>query len=752
MGLLIVGKPLTWEQAMAHLRYVRDHGVQQFLHTYRRLQHVANDDLLWGDEVEYHILTVDHAAKKVQISLTGAQKMEALSEKEEDSMHMVEGCHWHPEYGAWMIEGTPRRPYTGFASDLLRAERNMILRRRRLLSVLGPNEIAPTVTAFPMLGVGQFFSPEGPLDAPASQSNFIPDVCINPHPRFAALTRSIRRRRGSKVDIRVPLFNDRMTPEFAAQNDEKKQNNEEGYVWQLNEDSSPSASDGHSEQDVPRTVFGEPMVPEPTQDIHMDCMAFGMGSCCLQVTFQARDVAESRYLYDQLAVMAPIVLALTAATPIQKGRLANTDVRWHTIASSVDDRTPIEKGEATPEEMPHLVHENMAGGGTRRVYKSRYDSISSYIYHCPEHTLCTMSFEKYNDVPCAIDETYKQVLLDNGIDHNLAHHIAHLFVRDPLVIFEDGIVMDDEENTNHWENIQSTNWQTVRWKPPPIVPQGGDHVGWRTEFRSMEVQITDFENAAFSVFTVLLSRVILSFDLVLYLPLSKVDENLHRAHAKDAVQTQKFYFRKFIATPDTTNPCEAKALQDGSSDSAACGFEGCDAFEEMTLGEIFNGNGSYFPGLIPLIRAYLEYIQCDKFTFRRVNEYLNFISRRANGDLLTPAQWMRKFVRNHPSYRFDSIITDDIAYDLMMACKHIGEGKLACPDLLGDIVIDPVDPEDAYDRHLVGHLDRAERQKLIRRYFKERKPSVSSGASAGEAVRAGRLETKRTPVEENGVA
>ena len=47
-----------------------------------------------------------------------------------------------------------------------------------------------------------------------------------------------------------------------------------------------------------------------------------------QVTFQASDIDESRFLYDQLAVLAPIMMALTAATPIVKGRLAATDVRW----------------------------------------------------------------------------------------------------------------------------------------------------------------------------------------------------------------------------------------------------------------------------------------------------------------------------------------------------------------------------------------------------------------------------------------
>ena len=54
---------------------------------------------------------------------------------------------------------------------------------------------------------------------------------------------------------------------------------------------------------------------------------------------QARDVDESRYMYDQLAVLAPIMLAMTAATPIFKGRLADIDVRWDIIAASVDDRS-----------------------------------------------------------------------------------------------------------------------------------------------------------------------------------------------------------------------------------------------------------------------------------------------------------------------------------------------------------------------------------------------------------------------------
>ena len=106
--------------------------------------------------------------------------------------------------------------------------------------------------------------------------------------------------------------------------------------------------------------------------------------------------------------------------------------------------------------------------------------------------------------------------------------MAHLFVRDPLVLFE-GLIeeVDDKTATDHFDNLQSTNWNTVRLKPPTGLGMGGidsnpaeREPGWRTEFRPMEVQLTDFENAAFSVFTVLVTRVILAFDLSLYVPLS----------------------------------------------------------------------------------------------------------------------------------------------------------------------------------------------------------------------------------------
>lgn len=60
----------------------------------------------------------------------------------------------------------------------------------------------------------------------------------------------------------------------------------------------------------------------------------------------------------------------------------------------------------------------------------------------------------------------------------------------------------------------------------------------------MEAQLTDFENAAFVVFIVLMTRILSAFDLNFYIPISKVDENMKTAHNRDAILKDKFYFRK----------------------------------------------------------------------------------------------------------------------------------------------------------------------------------------------------------------
>jgi len=99
----------------------------------------------------------------------------------------------------------------------------------------------------------------------------------------------------------------------------------------------------------------------------MDAMGFGMGCCCLQLTFQCCNIEDARRMYDALIPIGPVMvgvflnlktpwslrthlnyvypqLALTAASPLWRGYIADVDCRWNVIAGSVDDRTEEERG------------------------------------------------------------------------------------------------------------------------------------------------------------------------------------------------------------------------------------------------------------------------------------------------------------------------------------------------------------------------------------------------------------------------
>ena len=134
-------------------------------------------------------------------------------------------------------------------------------------------------------------------------------------------------------------------------------------------------------------------------------------------------------------------------------------------------------------------------------------------------------------------------VLHEAVDRRLAHHIASLFVRDPIPTYDhehEEAGFDPKATMAHFENLQSTNWNSMRFKPPPSLTSP---IGWRVEFRTMDIQLTDFENASLIVLLSMITNVANHFDLDFIMPLSKIDENMERAHMRDAASTQKFWFK-----------------------------------------------------------------------------------------------------------------------------------------------------------------------------------------------------------------
>lgn len=538
---------------------------------------------------------------------------------------------FHPEYGRFMIEATPLKPYTDSLQDLVYVEKNMAARRQAMVAETKGSGVKPlSITSFPLMGVGRFTTKQYEPSDPASHSLFLPAEIINRHVRFPTLTKNIRTRRGQKVAINVPIYKDLRTQSL----EELDQNIPKRDLFP--EDSEPflgAALPGH---------------------IYMDAMGFGMGCSCLQVTMQAPDLAALRRLYDTLLPLTPVFLALTAATLVFKGTLADQDVRWNVIARAVDDRTPIER------DVPPLEGHKAYGGvalsraaSLGRITKSRYESVSSYLGDLKDG-LFTHFKEQYNDITLEMNESVRKSLLESpDFDDQLANHFAHLFIRDPLVLFSEKVrTLDDDFDDDHFQNIQSTNWQTLRFKPPAAHPHGclSGTPGWRVEFRPMEIQVTDFENAAFSVFLVLVAKAILKFAPDWYIPISQIDENMETAHKRDSVLNDGFWFK------------------------------GSEGLVKMSIDEIVNGSVR-FEGLVSMVERYLE----GEDVPEEIKYYIKLISGRAAGKIPTFSHYSRDFIRGHPQYNHDSLVGDAVNYDFLKRVQEISEYKgEGVSELFGD--------------------------------------------------------------------
>ncbi|PFH38557.1 glutamate-cysteine ligase, catalytic subunit domain-containing protein [Besnoitia besnoiti] len=677
---------------------------------------------------------------------------------------------WHPEYGSHMIEAIPGEPFNLDLNSLLCLLPSMQLRRKKVQAVLPPGCFAVSLTSFPTVGAlslpnrraggftgdkqassselakrsesdgcgiegqgerredvflpGDFSSPPSVPDPlhTFGGSIFVGDEVTKNHPRFRTLTANIRARRGKKVEILIPLFHDKLTS--------VNEDDQEGA-------SLPQTVDGRDhavvvsvdqERRRQRVMNGEAL--HDGQWIYMDHMVFGMGMHCTQVTFGCPSMSDARYLYDQLGVLAPLWLSLTAATPFLRGLVAATDTRWATIAGSVDCRTPEE---------------------LRTIPKSRYGSFSLYISDQPP---LRDNVEFYNDVPAPVDSRAYEALIAGGVDPLLARHVAFLFVRDPMVIFRDKLLQSDghkgaeeeiarileaegqadwkldtyDDNcitTENFENLQSTNWNSVRFKPPPAFKRltgqtvasqmetssskeeediearaeldekravgrqtarvegdldedrarrpecrcGGSSVEcWRVEFRTPEIQLCDFENAACVALITVLVQVLLEERLDLYIPMSLNDANVKRSAQVNSILTQKFWFRKDIRRDSIDR-----------------------SFGEFYLHEILFGvpmePGRETPAvcLVPACLAHMERhsSRLSPLCAAQLLEFFDFLRHRTQGIIPTDAAFLRACLAAHPDYKRDSVVSQKVCFAVCDLAVKIGQGTARVPELFG---------------------------------------------------------------------
>lgn len=656
MGFLkIAGPPLSYEDLQKIKSYIKKHGIIQFINLFRKFSHLSLEGESankWGDETEHHIVYWDRQAEEAKLLVNAGAFQDLFNEFMSGTKTQLQ-----PEYGSWMLEATPAVPFGSLdlhsIAQLKTHFQNRTSAMSSFLSLFGDFSLTNS-SSYPLLGVNNYaiqipalatsiesakslpkeqFGKAGtkPFEVcrrdsdPAkeesktetgesllldlkdnkySQSIFTFDKAINQHPRFPTLSKMVRERRGEKVCITVPLFMDTKTPPPTATKEE----------------------------------------PYPGQ-IYMDSMAFGMGCCCLQLTYQAHTIDHARYLHDQLLAISPILAALSASAPIYKGKLADIDLRFTVISQSVDDRTKEERNPSDSHFIP----------------KPRYSHNSHYISNHES------VMEHHNDtLKLKVDPEHIKLLKDAHIDDRLAYHIASLFIRDPLVVFEKGIELNDQEDTAHFENVQSTNWNSMRFKPPPSFESP---IGWRVEFRPMDIQLTDYENAALSAVICLLVKLLSTYNVNLIIPISMGDENMARAHKRNAILTEQFLFRKNIIVPEYKKLDLDKTHYLRSSLKSPAERE---EIVEMTIAEILEGKPDIeYKGIFPLFKELMEDSEGTIEDKEEINGYLDFLLQRAKGTYKTGAKYIRDYVRSHPCYKFDSIVSEKINYDLLKHMENI---------------------------------------------------------------------------------
>ncbi|KAJ2434506.1 glutamate--cysteine ligase, partial [Coemansia sp. RSA 2424] len=112
MGLLSLGTPLPWDQARDLAQEVRKHGIEQFLHIWNNMKDRRMDRLLWGDEIEYMLVSLDRQGRRARLSQRGHELLSLLQVEEAESLEHASRTGektelealWRPEFGRYMIE------------------------------------------------------------------------------------------------------------------------------------------------------------------------------------------------------------------------------------------------------------------------------------------------------------------------------------------------------------------------------------------------------------------------------------------------------------------------------------------------------------------------------------------------------------------------------------------------------------------------------------------------------------------------
>jgi glutamate--cysteine ligase catalytic subunit len=79
--------------------------------------------------------------------------------------------------------------------------------------------------------------------------------------------------------------------------------------------------------------------------------------------------------------------------------------------------------------------------------------------------------------------------------------------------------------------------------------------------------------------------------------------------------------------------------------------------------------------LIDLCVAFMKDNAWTEEQMTQTTKYLDFLANRSKGQIPSGARFLRDFVMKHPAYQHDSIVSDEISYDLCQMLDSLQEAK-----------------------------------------------------------------------------
>ena len=626
MGFLkIFGIVLKYDESKKYFKIIKDNFVKYVIRELKK-KYICKEPM-FGFEFELHKIYLDKEKKKIALDLS-AQNDIITSNKEKH----FEQFHLSHEYGGWMYEVIPDTPFQ--MKDLDLVEKSVENLYKYLNEKYGINKIL-SLGSYPLLGVGNYYINEGnnleeedveeneeeDEKAKKAKKEFYEDIKNNNLSNSNYLN--------DKIINRHPRFGS------LTRNIRMRRGKKVDIKIPIYKDENTNLNEITEDEPYPGYI-------------NMDAMGFGMGCCSLQVTIGCDSLDDGLKIYDQLIPLAPLFLILTSSTPIHKGKLCEYDNRWLIISKSVDDRTEEERNPLSE----------------KFIYKSRYSPVYSYIGNVNKY------FNNYPKFP--INEKYYKQFTNEGISENLATHFCNLLVRDPLVIFDKKINITDKNDMTHFENINSSNWNSLRFK----LPRPADHdFSYKIEIRTCDLQITPFENTSIIHLIINLYQIIMKNKCNFIIPITKVDENYENGYHIDAINSKKFWWR--------INCFDPSSIDNMNNDSFNYVEDEQKNIKLLTINEIFNGAKEHnYPGILNVIKEdVLNNNKMDNNKKEELFKFIEFLEKRTKGEIWTDAKYIRHFIDNHPKYNKDSIISEEINFDLITHLLDIQNGLIKPKEL-----------------------------------------------------------------------